>query len=62
MRGKMVWIGMLLEMIGAICIGIGLFLWSPAISLIWIGAVIIIFAWSMTGRETENGNADTEST
>jgi uncharacterized membrane protein YphA (DoxX/SURF4 family) len=62
MRDKMIWIGMLLEMLGAICIGIGLWLWSPALSLVWIGAIFIIFAWSMSGKETTNGNSDTEST
>ena len=50
MRGK---IAIAIEMLGATCIAIGLYLWSPAVSLIWVGAMFILLAWSISGRSTD---------
>ena len=51
-------IPMLIEAVGASLIGVGLYLWIPAISLIWIGAVCIAFAWGISGREADNGDTN----
>jgi hypothetical protein len=49
------------EIIGALTVGVGIWLFSPAISLIWFGAIIMIVAWSMTNESrVTNGNSDTE--
>jgi len=57
MRDK---IAMAIEMLGAGCIAVGLFLWSPAISLIWVGAITMIFAWSVSAKESIDANTNTE--
>jgi len=50
------------EIIGALTVGVGIWLFSPAISLIWLGAIIMLFAWSLTNeRRLTNGDSDTES-
>lgn len=55
MRDKM---PVVIEMLGATSIGVGLLMWSPAVAFIWLGAVCIVYAWGMTGRESD-GNSDT---
>jgi uncharacterized membrane protein YphA (DoxX/SURF4 family) len=57
MRDKL---AVVFEMLGAVCVAGGLFLWSPAVSLIWVGAITMIFAWSVSAKEPMDANADTE--
>jgi hypothetical protein len=48
------------EMFGATCIAVGLYLWSPALALLWVGTICIVIAWSI-GKETNDGrDADSE--
>jgi len=53
-------LAMLIESIGALLIGGGLWIISPAISLIWLGMIFMVIAWSITGRTTNHGNTNSE--